>query len=166
MEKLLTVNQKSRANKQIFQTKTKKKQQPPPPQPQPLKVVYITNPIKINATASEFRALVQELTGQDADFSETARFAAAGAADKVEAVAPAAAAKVAAVKEESAHAVVEGVEKLGQTNSDDVERNGPGSDPLSTFGSYLDDVDDAFCTVKMIENYPTLMASSYLQWGL
>ncbi|KAL7138355.1 hypothetical protein ABFS83_10G157500 [Erythranthe nasuta] len=161
MEKLLTVNQKSRANKQILHTKTKKK---PPPPPQQLKVVYITNPIKVNATASEFRALVQELTGQDADFSGTARFVAAP-----EAVPPAAAAKVAAAaaQEESAHAVVdEGVEKLGQTNSDDVERNGSGSDPFSTFGSYLDDVDDAFCTVKMIENYPTLMAASCLQWGL
>lgn len=34
---------------------------------QPLKVVYITNPIKIETSALEFRALVQELTGQDAD---------------------------------------------------------------------------------------------------
>ncbi|KAL7097736.1 hypothetical protein ACP275_10G162200 [Erythranthe tilingii] len=165
MEKLLTVNQKSRANKQILQTKTKKKQQQPPPQP--LKVVYITNPIKVNATASEFRALVQELTGQDADFSETARFAAAATADESEAVAVPPAAAAAAQEESTAHAVVaEGVAKLGQTNSDDVERNGSGSDPFSAFGSYLDDVDDAFCTEKMIENYPTLMASSYLQWGL
>ncbi|GER52539.1 heat-inducible transcription repressor HrcA [Striga asiatica] len=31
----------------------------------PLKVVHIANPIKFTATASEFRALVQELTGQD-----------------------------------------------------------------------------------------------------
>ncbi|KAG6421622.1 hypothetical protein SASPL_118179 [Salvia splendens] len=33
---------------------------------QPLKVVYITNPIKFETSALEFRALVQELTGQDA----------------------------------------------------------------------------------------------------
>lgn len=32
---------------------------------QPLKVVYITNPIKFETSALEFRALVQELTGQD-----------------------------------------------------------------------------------------------------
>ncbi|KAI5663684.1 hypothetical protein M9H77_23007 [Catharanthus roseus] len=40
------------------QPKTKKK---------PIKVVYISNPMKVNTSASEFRALVQELTGQDSD---------------------------------------------------------------------------------------------------
>ncbi|KAL2320661.1 hypothetical protein Fmac_029630 [Flemingia macrophylla] len=34
---------------------------------QPVKVVYISNPMKINTSAAEFRALVQELTGQDAE---------------------------------------------------------------------------------------------------
>ncbi|CAI9759091.1 unnamed protein product [Fraxinus pennsylvanica] len=57
MDKLLTVNQK-KASKQ---PKNKKK---------PVKVVYITNPIKFNTSASEFRSLVQELTGQDADTPE------------------------------------------------------------------------------------------------
>lgn len=33
----------------------------------PIKVVYISNPMKVKVTASEFRALVQELTGQDAE---------------------------------------------------------------------------------------------------
>ncbi|CAA0812829.1 Sigma factor binding protein 1- chloroplastic [Striga hermonthica] len=40
----------------------------------PLKVVYITNPIKFNATASEFRALVQELTGRDSDTPDSNGF--------------------------------------------------------------------------------------------
>ncbi|GER25783.1 30S ribosomal protein S2 [Striga asiatica] len=40
----------------------------------PLKVVYITNPIKFNATASEFRALVQELTGRDSDPPDSTGF--------------------------------------------------------------------------------------------
>ncbi|ERM98135.1 hypothetical protein AMTRI_Chr01g127690 [Amborella trichopoda] len=31
----------------------------------PIKVVYISNPKMVKASASEFRALVQELTGQD-----------------------------------------------------------------------------------------------------
>ncbi|XP_042484962.1 sigma factor binding protein 1, chloroplastic-like [Macadamia integrifolia] len=31
----------------------------------PIKVVYISNPIKVKTTASEFRAKVQELTGRD-----------------------------------------------------------------------------------------------------
>ncbi|KAK7290778.1 hypothetical protein RIF29_05459 [Crotalaria pallida] len=33
----------------------------------PMKVVYISNPMKVKTSASEFRALVQELTGQDAE---------------------------------------------------------------------------------------------------
>ncbi|MGI4297515.1 VQ motif-containing protein, partial [Klebsiella pneumoniae] len=39
------------------QSKAKKKQ---------VKVVYISNPMKVKASASEFMALVQELTGRDA----------------------------------------------------------------------------------------------------
>lgn len=45
------------ASKQI--TKAKKKAQ--------VKVVYISNPMKVNTSASQFRALVQQLTGRDAD---------------------------------------------------------------------------------------------------
>ncbi|OIW15476.1 hypothetical protein TanjilG_32880 [Lupinus angustifolius] len=33
----------------------------------PMKVVYISNPMKVKTSASKFRALVQELTGQDAE---------------------------------------------------------------------------------------------------
>lgn len=33
---------------------------------EPIKVVYISNPIKVTTSAAEFRALVQQLTGQDA----------------------------------------------------------------------------------------------------
>ncbi|GMH20199.1 hypothetical protein Nepgr_022040 [Nepenthes gracilis] len=33
----------------------------------PLKVVYFSNPVRITTTAAEFRALVQELTGRDAE---------------------------------------------------------------------------------------------------
>lgn len=40
-------------------------------------VVYITNPIKVKTTASEFKALVQELTGKDADYTMES-FAATG----------------------------------------------------------------------------------------
>ncbi|CAK7336494.1 unnamed protein product [Dovyalis caffra] len=32
-----------------------------------IKVVYISSPMKVNTSASEFRALVQELTGKDSD---------------------------------------------------------------------------------------------------
>ncbi|XP_020274503.1 uncharacterized protein LOC109849115 [Asparagus officinalis] len=37
---------------------------------QPMKVVYITNPIRFNTSASEFRSLVQELTGKDSDIAD------------------------------------------------------------------------------------------------
>ncbi|CAK9188501.1 unnamed protein product [Ilex paraguariensis] len=61
MDNLLSVQQKRAAK----QAKTKKK---------PVKVVYISNPMKVKTSASEFRALVQELTGQDADMPDPARF--------------------------------------------------------------------------------------------
>lgn len=41
---------------------------------QPLKVVYISNPMRVHTSASEFRALVQELTGRDAEFPDPAKF--------------------------------------------------------------------------------------------
>ncbi|KAI4348602.1 hypothetical protein L6164_009309 [Bauhinia variegata] len=34
----------------------------------PIKVVYISNPMRVETSASKFRALVQELTGQYAEF--------------------------------------------------------------------------------------------------
>ncbi|XP_052175844.1 sigma factor binding protein 1, chloroplastic-like [Diospyros lotus] len=53
MDKSLSVHGK----KAPKHPKTKKK---------PVKVVYISNPMMVKTTASEFRALVQELTGQEA----------------------------------------------------------------------------------------------------
>ncbi|KAF3442143.1 hypothetical protein FNV43_RR16059 [Rhamnella rubrinervis] len=50
-------------------TKTKKKQ--------PVKVVYISNPMKVKASAADFRSLVQQLTGQDAEFPDPTKFPAA-----------------------------------------------------------------------------------------
>ncbi|KAJ4845680.1 hypothetical protein Tsubulata_003571 [Turnera subulata] len=49
----------------------------------PMKVVYISNPMKFNTSASGFRALVQELTGQDAVElpADPTKFMAGGAAD-------------------------------------------------------------------------------------
>ncbi|KAK7396173.1 hypothetical protein VNO78_16987 [Psophocarpus tetragonolobus] len=48
-------------------TPTKKSKPKKKTTPHPVKVVYISNPMKIKTSASEFRALVQELTGQDAE---------------------------------------------------------------------------------------------------
>ncbi|KAK3043212.1 hypothetical protein RJ639_001645 [Escallonia herrerae] len=61
MDKLLSVHQ----NKATKQTKPKKK---------PVKVVYISNPMRVKTSASEFRALVQELTGQDADLPDPSKY--------------------------------------------------------------------------------------------
>ncbi|KAE8681898.1 Sigma factor binding protein 2 [Hibiscus syriacus] len=36
----------------------------------PIKVVYISNPMKVKTSASKFRALVQKLTGQDAELHD------------------------------------------------------------------------------------------------
>ncbi|KAE8733958.1 Sigma factor binding protein 2 [Hibiscus syriacus] len=36
----------------------------------PIKVVYISNPMKVTTSASEFMALVQKLTGQDAELPD------------------------------------------------------------------------------------------------
>lgn len=123
MDKTPAVNSK-RGNKHL---KTKNKQ--------PLKVVYITNPIKFTATASEFRALVQELTGQDADVSDSSRFAAAdgvGAAPE----------EVKVAAEGNVHALEEQVGEIGQSNLF------PKGSDLSRFGS---DDDDAIYSAEMMD---------------
>ncbi|KAH6818706.1 sigma factor binding protein 1 [Perilla frutescens var. frutescens] len=118
MDKTLTV----KAKKQ--QPKNKKQQLP-------LKVVYITNPIKFNATASEFRALVQELTGQDADSS---RLEAAGQEEE----------NVAAAAAEQGINYVDAAAQKG-------------SDLSTTSGSYED---DGCCSPEMIDNFQGFAASS------
>jgi len=47
----------------------------------PIKVVYISNPMRVKTSAAGFRALVQELTGRDADPSKYSPEDLAGAAD-------------------------------------------------------------------------------------
>ena len=37
-----------------------------------IKVVYISNPMRVEASASEFKGIVQELTGQDSDLAKFA----------------------------------------------------------------------------------------------
>ncbi|KAK1278216.1 hypothetical protein QJS04_geneDACA003581 [Acorus gramineus] len=45
------------------------KQQPTKAKKKPIKVVYISNPMRVETSPSKFRSLVQELTGQDSDVS-------------------------------------------------------------------------------------------------
>lgn len=59
MEKALSVDKRKGSRKAKAKKTTSK----------PIKVVYISNPRKVNVKASGFRALVQELTGRDADVS-------------------------------------------------------------------------------------------------
>ena len=40
----------------------------------PIKVVYISNPMKVKTSASQFRALVQELTGQDSELPDPTKY--------------------------------------------------------------------------------------------
>ena len=47
----------------------------------PIKVVYISNPMRVKTSAAGFRALVQELTGRDADPSKYSPEDLAGASD-------------------------------------------------------------------------------------
>lgn len=64
MDKALSVDQRKASGK----AKSKKTWM------KSIKVVYISNPRKVNVKASEFRATVQELTGQDADISDPTMF--------------------------------------------------------------------------------------------
>ncbi|MQL93875.1 hypothetical protein Taro_026516 [Colocasia esculenta] len=41
----------------------------------PVKVVYISNPTRVTATAAQFKSLVQELTGQFSDIADLYKFA-------------------------------------------------------------------------------------------
>ncbi|KAL5720132.1 hypothetical protein ACHQM5_012828 [Ranunculus cassubicifolius] len=40
----------------------------------PVKVVYISNPMKVKTSASEFRSLVQELTGRDSCYEDALKY--------------------------------------------------------------------------------------------
>ncbi|CAL9091021.1 unnamed protein product [Musa hybrid cultivar] len=40
----------------------------------PIKVVYISNPMKVKASVAEFRSVVQELTGQDSDIAGFSKY--------------------------------------------------------------------------------------------
>lgn len=110
----------------------KAKKNPKSKKKQPIKIVYITNPIKFKTSASEFRALVQGLTGRDADTdTDTAvSFSGGGEAGKVAA-------------EDNVHAEVEQLEvtKLGWPSGGVVDPH-DGYDPL----------DDSFVSSLMIDS--------------
>ncbi|XP_068660912.1 sigma factor binding protein 1, chloroplastic-like [Aristolochia californica] len=107
-----------------------------------IKVVYISNPMKVKASASEFRALVQELTGQDSDPAEMAKFFQGDGLD----------------------------EQLGPQNqpSDDqyepsmpVPFMQPVSEPSRHVSNPFDSLDDVF-TPQMVESFNGFFPSSIL----
>lgn len=59
MDKMISVHSK------------KAKKHPKDSKKKPVKVVYISNPMKVNTSAEEFRSLVQQLTGQHANYTLT-----------------------------------------------------------------------------------------------
>ncbi|GAA0151590.1 hypothetical protein LIER_10283 [Lithospermum erythrorhizon] len=67
---MLSVHDEKKPIKQQQSSKTKKKKL----SKKPIKVVYIANPMKVKTSASEFSALVQELTGQDADVPDASKY--------------------------------------------------------------------------------------------
>ncbi|WOH06361.1 hypothetical protein DCAR_0625787 [Daucus carota subsp. sativus] len=66
MDKPLAIQEKKTSKPRHRQNpqKSKKKQQDPQATNAPVKVVYIDNPVNFSTSASEFRSLVQQLTGK------------------------------------------------------------------------------------------------------
>ncbi|KZV27349.1 hypothetical protein F511_02458 [Dorcoceras hygrometricum] len=156
MDKDVTLNQK-KGNKQ---PKIKKKQ--------PLKVVYITNPIKFKTSASEFRSLVQELTGQDSDLPESStKFAADGWGGGGQPEKPHEAAEI--VREggrSTVHALEDG-RKIGQHNDCDVSQESD-PEPVWSFGGVPQGLDpSAFSSEiyspQMVEEFRGLVDSNLSQ---
>ncbi|KAF5474261.1 hypothetical protein F2P56_006175 [Juglans regia] len=105
----------------------------------PIKVVYISNPMKVKTSASQFRALVQELTGQDAEFPVPTKF-------------------LCTDNDVGGHQTVPGpVMKAG---SDDYSPEAPvvdlGQEQTESSGYQFDpyDDDDVFTPLQTIENLP------------
>ncbi|XP_058107482.1 nuclear speckle RNA-binding protein B-like [Magnolia sinica] len=124
------------------QTKPKKK---------PIKIVYISNPMKVETSASEFRALVQELTGQDSDYRSSSsssspsssgfpKFNEKGVADDL----------------------LKPSDRATRALEDDPDHSGPflGVDPSRELSS-VDWLDDVF-TPQMMENFTGLLPSNPL----
>lgn len=140
MDKVLAVHQK-KATKHPLKPKKKV----------PVKVVYISNPMKVKTSASQFRALVQQLTGRDADttlvhtYCATDRVGGRGR-DHQELMVPHA---VDQVKEEE-HALVK--DEVPTTLVQSSSELGNGSD--------LSFDDDVFMP-QMLDNFPDFLPSNF-----
>jgi hypothetical protein len=112
----------------------------------PIKVVYISNPMKVKTSASQFRALVQELTGQDAESPDPAKFQCPDGVDSDGRHQP--------VSEHDHHHPM--MMKVGVT--DELEEEVPLVDP-SHGQPQFEPLDDVF-TPQMIESLSGLLPTS------
>jgi VQ motif len=106
----------------------------------PIKVVYISNPMKVKANTADFRALVQELTGRDADPS---KYAATEDAGDFMVLSPQAAASMASSSETTQAA----------TGMEEASKIGDGA---------LDSIDEDVSTPQLIDNYSVFSPSTML----
>ncbi|XP_011653858.1 sigma factor binding protein 2, chloroplastic [Cucumis sativus] len=128
---------------------TKKTKQPKNRLKKPIKVVYISNPMKVQTSASGFMALVQELTGQDADFPDPSKFP------------PSAVCDGAASTDQLYNTISSGGEDDGATNLIVNSNNSslvdevPAEDDI--LGSFYDDFDDLIFPSPVIGNFSGLL---------
>ena len=111
----------------------------------PVKVVYISNPMKIKATPSEFRAVVQQLTGQ---------YATSPPLEELTGV----------PKKEAGdgHDLRQGREKWTRKGTSMDARFTTGSDLAYEFGCREDQVmDDLINTPQMLESFSPLLPSDF-----
>ncbi|KAF8398238.1 hypothetical protein HHK36_017164 [Tetracentron sinense] len=114
------------------------------PKKKPIKVVYISNPMKVKTSASEFRALVQELTGRDSNLADAAKFM-----ENNNGV-------------DGAQLVPDQGVKIANDHVPDVPRVDPDRrESPRSFGSSIESYDDMFNS-QMLENFAGFLPSSLL----
>ncbi|OIW12309.1 hypothetical protein TanjilG_06098 [Lupinus angustifolius] len=121
----------------------------------PIKVVYISNPMKVKTSVSEFRTLVQELTGKDAEMQpDPSRYCWEGDSSGYKILVS----DEDCVKEnghyENDNTLVIGSEV--EVNDVEVENCGEVSSSMDYFEAFDDDV----FTPQMIENISTFLPDS------
>ncbi|XP_022932879.1 sigma factor binding protein 2, chloroplastic-like [Cucurbita moschata] len=121
---------------------TKKTKQPN--KNKPIKVVYISNPMKVQISASGFMALVQQLTGQDADFPDPSTFPPAAVRD--------------AAAFPDIHNTTADANLMNNNNPSLTVEIPMEDDPF--LGSFYDDIDDLIFPPPVIGNYPALLPAA------
>uniref|UniRef100_A0A1D1YU55 Glutamate-1-semialdehyde 2,1-aminomutase n=1 Tax=Anthurium amnicola TaxID=1678845 RepID=A0A1D1YU55_9ARAE len=124
-------------------TKAKKKKQ--------IKVVYISNPMRFKTTASEFKGLVQQFTGQDSDVADLSKFTDVQNFDNSSTAVD----RVFGFTDDDSTALSQPV--AGTINQQQQQPHHP--EPYKYNEMPLDAFDEVFST-QMLENLSTFMSSS------